>query len=114
MRNRFTVALLGLALCARSAVGRARLELRCENTRGLVLAQPARSAHGSGGFDPLRRRQRGSYAAADRVLVATRAGGRKPAREVPAPLSPPMDRAAVIREPDGPAGAARRVRALTP
>src|SRR6266496_623378 len=54
---------------AQPSVDRARLELRCENTLGLVLAQPARSAHGSGGFDPLRRRQRGSYAATDRVLV---------------------------------------------
>src|SRR5437016_10280106 len=91
---------------AQSSVDRPRLEFRCEDAGRPLLAQPARPADGGGGFDPLRRGERGSDVAPHRVLVAAGASGGEPPREVPAALSPPVDRAAVVRESHGPVGAA--------
>src|SRR5437667_9195391 len=86
---------------AQPSVDRPRLEFRCEDAGRPMLAQPARPADGGGGFDPLRRGERGSDVASDRVLVAAGAGGGEPPREVPAALPPPVDRAAVVCKPDG-------------
>src|SRR5207302_928706 len=91
---------------AQPSVDRPRFEFRRENAGRPVLAQPARPADGGGGFDPLRRGERGSDVAADRVLVAASAGGGQPPREIPAALPPPVDGAAVVREPHGSNGAA--------
>src|SRR6266480_7331287 len=101
---------------AQPSVDRPRLELRCEDTGRPVLAQPARPADGGGGFDPLRRGERGSDVAADRVLVAAGAGGGEPPREVPAALPPAVDGTAVVRESHGSSNAAgsRTLRAPSP
>src|SRR6266513_752208 len=86
---------------AQPSVDRSRLEFRREDAGRPVLPQPARPADGGGGFDPLRRGERGSDVAADRVLVAAGAGGVGRRREFPAALPPPVDRAAVVCKPDG-------------
>src|SRR5437763_3013752 len=92
----------GDARCvAQPSVDRSRLEFRREDAGRPVLPQPARPADGGGGFDPLRRGERGSDVAADRVLVAAGAGGGEPPREVPAALPAAMARVVVVCEPDG-------------
>src|SRR2546421_6874569 len=91
---------------AQPSVDRPRLEFRCEDAGRPMLAQPARPADGGGGFDPLRRGERGSDVAADRVLVAAGAGGGEPPREVSAAFPASVDRAIVIREPPRPVATA--------
>src|SRR5438477_3526125 len=101
---------------AQPSVDRSRLEFRREDAGRPVLPQPARPADGGGGFDPLRRGERGSDVAADRVLVAAGAGGGEPPREVPAALPPAVDGTAVVRESHGSDNAAgsRTLRAPSP
>src|SRR3989454_5358056 len=92
---------------AQPSVDRPRLEFRCEDAGRPMLAQPARPADGGGGFDPLRRGERGSDVASDRVLVAAGAGGGGPAPEIPPAPPPPVGQTATVREIPRPPGAAR-------
>src|SRR4029077_7917829 len=80
---------------AQSSVDRAGLELRGEDAGGPVLAERARSPHRGGGFDSVRRGERGPDAALDHLLVAASPGRGEPAREVSAALPATMAGAAV-------------------
>src|SRR2546426_666695 len=88
----------------------ARLELRRADAGGPVLLEPTRHPLGDRRLDPLCGRQRGAHAAADRVLVAARAGADQPAREVLAEIPAAVARGA---EPRGASARAPALGALT-